>query len=70
MASVDEAKAALKVAELEAELVAAKESGDDKKLQSVKYKLRDARQTYRELRSPADGEARPEAINAKVKADS
>ena len=70
MTSIDEAEAALTVAKLEAELVAAKESGDGKKLQKVKYLLRDARQSHREFRQaqPAgDGEARPAAVTAKTR---
>ena len=66
MPSVEEMRAALKVAELEEQLVAAKAgAGPNDKL---KLKLRQARQEYRELRAgrPVEaGEVRPAAIKAK-----
>lgn len=48
MSQADDLRAALKVAELEEQLVAAKEAGDD--IEDLKLELREARRAYRELR--------------------
>jgi hypothetical protein len=48
MSRVDQLRAELELAELEAALVAAKESGDN--LTAIKHKVRAARQAYRETR--------------------
>lgn len=64
MPSVDELRAALAVAELEEELAAAKGT-DPGPTAELKLALRDARQTYRQMREsyPAgEGDARPAVI--------
>ena len=66
MPSADELRAALAVAELEEQLAAAKDTdtGPD---HDLKLALRDARQTYRQMREgyPAgQGDARPAVIEA------
>lgn len=66
MATADELRAALAVAELEEQLVAAK-AGDEEPSQELRGQLREARRVYREMRAgyPAgEGEARPDAIEA------
>jgi len=64
MPSVDELRAALAVAELEEQLIAAKAT-DDGPTAELKLALRDARQTYRLMREgypTGEGEARPATI--------
>lgn len=64
MPSADELRAALAVAELEEQLAAAKAT-DDGPSAELKLALREARQTYRQMREgyPAgEGEARPATI--------
>jgi hypothetical protein len=55
------AEAEIRVAELEEELVAAKDSGDV--TSELKLQLREARQEFRELRA-GDAVAAPEAVSA------
>lgn len=65
MPSTDELRAALAAAELEEELVAAKETGGAD--MDLKLRVREARRVYRDLREgrPAEpGEARPTAVKA------
>lgn len=65
MPPVEELRAALKVAELEEQLVAAK-AGDGPDA-DLKLALRQARQQHRELRAsrpPEPGEVRPDTIQA------
>lgn len=65
MPSTDELRAALAAAELEEELVAAKETGGAPT--DLKERLREARRVYREMREgrPAEaGEARPSTVKA------
>lgn len=64
MPTADELRAALAVAELEEELAAAKDT-DDGPGAELKLALRDARQTFRQMREgyPAgEGEARPATV--------
>ncbi len=64
MPTADELRAALAVAELEEELAAAKGT-DEGPTADLKAALRDARQTYRQMREgyPAgEGDARPATI--------
>lgn len=67
MPTSDELRAALAVAELEDELVAAKDSDiDPEDLRALKHRVRSARQVYRENhRSPAvGGTAEPAPVTA------
>ena len=50
MSRVDELKAELELAELEAKLVDAKDGDDSKALRKIKNQVRDARQAAREAR--------------------
>lgn len=64
MPSADELRAALAVAELEEQLAAAKAT-DDGPSAELKLALREARQTYRQMREgyPAgEGDARPATV--------
>ncbi len=64
MPTADELRAALAVAELEEQLVAAKATGDGPTAE-LKLALRDARQTYRTMREgyqAGEGDARPATI--------
>jgi hypothetical protein len=66
MPNADELRAALAVAELEEQLIAAKET-DDGPSAELRAALREARQTFRQMREgyPVQaGEARPDAITA------
>lgn len=63
MPNTDELRAALAVAELEEQLLAAKDG--DGASHDLKLELREARRVYRKLREgypAADGEARPATI--------
>lgn len=66
MSRAEELRAELTVAELEEQLVAAKEAGDVPA--ELKHELRAARQTHRELRAasaePDEGVARPATVSA------
>lgn len=73
MSRADELHAELEVAELEEQLVAAKDAGDEAMLRDVKYALREARYRFRTLRAGGDpdvgnGDAvvRPDVINSKA----
>jgi hypothetical protein len=70
MASADELRAALKVAELEEQLLAAKKTKRGPS-DELKLELRAARRAHREMREarPAEeGEARPAAVKATAEA--
>ena len=73
MSKVEEARAALVVAELEQELIAAKEAGDTDSddYRDLKVRLREARQAHREQRSgqptePGDAVVSPKPARAKA----
>lgn len=68
MPSSEELRAALAVAELEEELVAAKADGPADR--DLKLRLREARRAFRELREGrpvGPGDARPETVKASAK---